>query len=368
MIIKNRLIVTTGAISLLNCLTLIKQTKTENKFNDILLIFFSRLKDFEDEYKDLLKDFNFSKIVFDLDKKNLNREEIYNLLGSDIDQIVMNNHNRLNNMIMDLYPNTDVFLTEEGLLSYFPVKNAIWNNVKEVYMHNYLNKIYPINFPSNINIKQLDLKIFKKLCVELQKKHPLSISIKENTKNILITSHANLHCLFNKDSHSHTIQNDNAIKYYVEIIKKLISLDFCVYFKPHPRETFLYSELEKRFKNNLYLVKTKLPIEIYNENFLAIFSPTSGSVISMSHIWEIPAFCDYFENIYKKDSGFKDNWAWCVYMINTYTPNIEILFDGINKDDKLDVVKSKIQYLFTENLIKQKSITYHKEAFKNIQK
>jgi len=344
---KRRLFVTTGLISVLNCLTVIEQIGKKQDYDDILIIFFtSKSQTFIDQHNALLGSNFFKEIYYKADQSDV--EDIKNTIGDNFDIVVIVNHSTLTAVFFNLYNNSRFYLTEEGIGSYFTFDNVNWNIVEKVYIHNYLGKITFVDLPTFIKKEILDVNVFRKICLKLSEKLDLQIDFSSSDKKrILITGQQFLIMILKT--------NSRIIEYYSGLIEKLLFLNFDVFYKSHPREDDkISSSLKNRFGDSVTIVDNKLPLEICNNNFTAIFSPISGTTITMSHIWDAPTLCDFFKKSYRHNFFHIKEYASCLLIINKFIPNIEFVFQNIKKEMTHDQALLKINNARKNNVYSSK--------------
>ena len=225
---KKRLFITTGNLSLLNALTLIKMNK--EKCEDSLIIFSFNMPDkFISANQQMASLANFKKIEWLHDwvetKFNFDDfDEIYSLAGLKI------KHPKLY-----WFDEGFGYVYKSFCSPHFPKKTYYWN---------YLGKCVSENEAIN---SEPDKRCFLQICQEIAQKDTNKIEIPKDKKTVLIAAQYFLNYLYCPEE---------KLNFYKELSAYCIQKGFHVYLKPHPREDIApYETLKKSFlKILIYLI------------------------------------------------------------------------------------------------------------------
>ena len=131
-------------------------------------------------------------------------------------------------------------------------------------------------------------------------------------------------------------------------------------YKPHPRDTEFYG-----LKNNpsVEFVTSKLPIELYNLDILAVVSMSSSCLISIPHYWKIPCFSNVTPKAveYNPTDVVKINLIR--YIVKEYSPNYRMLLDLDIKKTSREELKMQIKDLY-DNFMKEKTLMSQNKKLK----
>ena len=330
---QKRIFITTGILSLLNTLTVIKQINKE--YEDYLLIVsFYITEEFKDANLKLAKLHNFKEIIIieekELDKKieqlNLDSfEELYTVTNF--------NFNHKNKNILD-----------EGIS--IINRDLETNDIKYCFIHDYLNIF---DFSKNPKIKYIEKSTFLKICDYAANIYPLAPPILKG-KNVLIPSQYIIY----------DILQDETLDLYKKIIRKFIDYGFNVYFKFHPRENVIFKEnLTKSFREHFFIFNTALPIEIYNIDFTLIISFFSGTNITIPYFREIPSLSIVPDKVYTSNI-LPIDWKFLALIIEQNTLTYKEVEDILKKDISPGSCREILFNIQMQKINCNKKITYHK--------
>ena len=362
--VKRRLFLTTGNISLLNDLTVIKQLNEKN-CEDVLFIH-SHIanEDFIEYSKTIASLHNFKKI-YSLHKKNSDCRDFFikNKL-TDFDEIYYVNLYRFVIIANDLYPNTKWILTDEGLASLLAIIDYCdYDKVNKLMVHNYLDKIdyFGLDKHNADKIIPLDKKLFKEIAAKCAQFYPVDLNLKPEEKAVLFCGSWWEVTSLSKDDYME-LQN--------KTIEKLTNMGYKVLFKPHPRDPRNYIN-----NPNITVLTTRLPLECYNLDIVAVISMMSSASLQSLYFQDIPGFnilnMDFYSN-----AKFDSRWLDILFkkMLFEYTMPIDALYEVnpklYSKDELKKILKDKCyRYLESKPLLSQnkdfENFAREKGYFKN---
>lgn len=293
--VKRRLFLTTGNISLLNNLTIIKQLN-ESNCEDVLFIF-SIMKNpaFDESCRKMAGLHNFKKIYsFNSSSSDLREYFIKNKLYN-FDEIYFSNQYHFHLLSKDLFPNTDWILTDEGAVGKLARPHYCdYDKVKKIMMLNYLDKLdfFGIDEQNMKKIVPLDKKLFLEIGKKCAAIYPVNLDLKPDEKAVIFCG---------------TWWEGSGLtkEQYFELqdgtLERLISLGYKVFFKPHPRDPRNYIN-----NPNISILKTALPLECYNFDVEAVVSLCSLATLHIPYLQNTPGFtvpiCD------RLNIGFEFKW------------------------------------------------------------
>ena len=314
--VKRRLFLTTGNISLLNNLTIIKQLN-ESNCEDVLFIF-SIMKNpaFDESCRKMAGLHNFKKIYsFNSSSSDLREYFIKNKLYN-FDEIYFSNQYHFHLLSKDLFPNTDWILTDEGAVGKLARPHYCdYDKVKKIMMLNYLDKLdfFGIDEQNMKKIVPLDKKLFLEIGKKCAAIYPVNLDLKPDEKAVIFCG---------------TWWEGSGLtkEQYFELqdgtLERLISLGYKVFFKPHPRDPRNYIN-----NPNISILKTALPLECYNFDVEAVVSLCSLATLHIPYLQNTPGFtvpiCD------RLNIGFEFKWLGMLMkkLTEEYTtPVDELLF------------------------------------------
>ena len=332
-----RLFITSGNISLINILVIINKIGNFDKYNDILVINSGKgRQDFDDIQMKIAQLHKFKKIIV-THKVNPGVELIFNQ-PYKVDELYMINHKVHFKKVLPLFKNIPIPITliDEGpgsLINYSSDKIA---NLKCFKTHTYLGKIDFLDFGNSERIKfeKVDLNEFKKIASGLSKKYPIETNNAMTDKPILYCG--NYWEVSGLDKETFTKEQN-------KLLNDLLDAGYKIMYKPHPRDTEFYG-LENN--PNVEFVTSKLPVELYNLDVLAVVSMSSTCVLSIPHYWEIPCFSDIIKQAvdYNPKDVMKINLIR--YIVSQYSPNYKMLLDLDVKNTSREELKIRIKNIY----------------------
>lgn len=346
--IKRRLFVTTGNISLLNNLTVIKQLNEKNCEDVLFILSHIANEDFIEHAKKIASLHDF-KTIYSLHKKNADCTDFFikNKL-TDFDEIYYVNFYKFVIMAKDLYPNAKWILTDEGVDGKLArIDHCDYDKVDKIIMHNYLDKIdyFGLDKHNADKIIPLDKKLFQEIAAKCAQFYPVDLNLKPDEKAVLFCGSYWEVTGLSKDEYME-LQN--------KTIEKLTNMGYKVLFKPHPRDPRNYID-----NPNITILHTRLPLECYNLDIVAIVSMMSSASLQYLYFQDIPGFnilnMDFYSN-----AKFDSRWLDILFkkMLFEYTMPIDALYEVdpklYSKDELKNILKDKCyQYLKSKPLLSQ---------------
>ncbi len=298
-----RLFITTGLISLINALTVIENTEEDT----LIILSFSQDEDFCETSLKIASLHKFKKVLFF--KKE--REIMNNIHLCDYDEVYSTVMSKLF-CFLNKHPAWYIF--DEGAgYAIADLKN--FKNLKRCYVTKFLDKFDLVNIPPDIEYLYINkakfLEISDKVISILGEQAELP-----TRRNVLFIGHY----IYKK------LGNDSALKYYKQYIDYFMNLGYHVYFKAHPRDKdTLLPHLVSYYKNNekFCLLKSSLPVEIYNYNFDIVIGSYSGTLVSLPYYRNIPAVNLPMKEIYSTNVGLNYKKFFALY--EEYIPDFETM-------------------------------------------
>ncbi|MCL2625728.1 MAG: polysaccharide pyruvyl transferase family protein [Cystobacterineae bacterium] len=321
---KKRLFISGGLFSLLNIFTLREQFPEDAE--DVLLLpnepgselfFDSQLK--------LAEKGNFARIF----PTNFQIDELRGHIDfEEIDEVYTTSNVRVYPEVRDKFRNAKYFFHEAGLTSYIKYYND--KSIKGAFFQLMHDKFGFIN-DNDIDIKKLDKDIFLKIASDMSCCYPIHIPFSKTDKVILFLSQ---YILFLG------LGSERAASLYKESMRRLIDRGYKLIFKVHPRHALeIQALLRDTFPpSHLYFLDNILPSEIYDFDVVAVVSFSSGGLLTMSHLYDLPAFHIDFDADFNLELE-----KFFPRVIREYTPSFEILLG--NAADK---AKNECQKILCE--------------------
>ena len=354
--LKRRLFLTTGNLSLLNTISVIKQLNEDN-CEDVLVVMSHLTNDmFEKSIKIISSKHSFKSIYtqFGNASDNIIRNDFFirnNLY--DFDEIYFSNQELYIFITSDLYKNSKWIMIEEGASGRFRFPEGNYKPVSKMIMHEYLdNKIDSFGFSDEIKKKiiPLDKSIFLDVANSCAKECPVNINTKEDEKIILLCG------LWWENT---GLTKEEYIELQETYIQKFLEKGYTVWFKPHPRDNRDYIKNDK-----VKILQTALPLECYRfDNVVATVSFLSTSSLQSYYFSEIPGFQIKIEEIPTCNRGGTMR-ILVKKMIQDYAPSIEYLLDLDTKHLSLFETKEKIKDVYLNYMNKLPNISENKDMIK----
>lgn len=326
---KRRLFLTTGNLSLLNNLTLIKQLD-ETDCEDILFVF-SQFKNpvFDNTCRKMATLHNFEKIYIE---SNWNKIEYFanffidNKLF-DVDEIYFSNQYQFIYVAQKLYPNTKWFLTDEGCAAFIAREYMDYNKIEKIYFNKYSEKLdfFGLSSENQSKVVYLNSEVFKQVTEQCAQMFPVDLGLNKDDKAILFCG------MWWENA---GIPQDEYFELQNSTIKKLQSMGYKVIFKPHPRDDRDYvSEL------GVTSIETSLPLECYDFDVVGTVSVLSSVTLQTYGRSGMPSFLILPESRLSLQNDSMWLNPMIKYMLTQYSPPIDILYSVNPKDYSKDELR-----------------------------
>ena len=313
--VKRRLFLTTGNLSLINSLTIIKQINEPN-CEDTLLIY-SNMKNtkFDECCRKIAGIHKFENIHTLYTSNNDFREYFIKNKLSNFDEIYFSNLYQYILLAKYLYPNAKWIITDEGCGSKL-ARSAYLNydRVDKIIMHNYLNKLdfFGLSKENMNKIVPINKQIFDNVCQECAQKFPVNLNINKDEKAIVfcgswweITG----------------LSEETYMKLQDSIIERLTNMGYTILFKAHPRDPRNYIN-----NPNIKILNTTLPLECYKLDIVAVISMGSSASLHSPYISNVAGFS--IDLPIDWENPLEQKWLDLLVkkLIKEYTTPIEELF------------------------------------------
>ena len=313
--IKRRLFLTTGNLSLINSLAIIKQINEPN-CEDTLLIY-SNMKNtkFDECCRKIAGIHKFENIHTLYTSNNDFREYFIKNKLSNFDEIYFSNLYQYILLAKYLYPNAKWIITDEGCGSKL-ARSAYLNydRVDKIIMHNYLDKLdfFGLSKENMNKIVPINKQIFDNVCQECAQKFPVKLNINKDEKAIVFCGSWWEVTGLSKDAY---------MKLQDSIIERLTNMGYTILFKAHPRDPRNYIN-----NPNIKILNTTLPLECYKLDIVAVISMGSSASLHSPYISNVAGFSIDLPVDWKKP--LEQKWLDILVkkLIKEYTTPIEELF------------------------------------------
>lgn len=342
-----RLFLTTGSISLINNLAMIKQLNTSQVQDSLLILsnlenpkFFNTCKKIAQLHK-FKKVFSFCQV-----NKNIFEYFIKNKLF-DYDEIYFSNQFQFIDVVNRMYPNAKWIVTDEGCggkVARYAHLN--YDKVDEIITHNYLNKLdfFGLSSENMKKIQYIDIEIFKSIANKCEKLFPLDIKIGQEEKVIIFCGS------WWEITH---LPKDKYIELQDGLLQHLCNKGYKILFKPHPRDARNYVN-----NHNITILNTNLPLECYNLDAVATVSILSSTSLHSPYTNNLAGFSVYLLD--KTNPKYDTKWLEPIVkkVMEEYTTPIEVLLSVnpqlYSKEDLKKILLSKCyHYLNTKPVLSQ---------------
>ena len=343
-LLKSRLFITTGNISLVNILAMINEIGDFDKYEDTLVIDTGKgQQDFVKKQLEIARLHKFKKIIAD-PRINPGVQLVLNN-HYKVDEIYLLNHPLHFKTVLSLFKNAPITLIDEGAGSLINYNSDKIPNLKCYKTHKYLGKIDFLGLEDidKIKFEDVDINEFRKIAAELSKMYPIETKTSKADKTIL-------YCGIYWEVSG--LDKETFIKEQNKLLNDLLNAGYKIMYKPHPRDTEFYG-LENN--SNVEFVTSKLPIELYNLDVLAVVAMSSSCLLSIPHYWDIPCFSNVVEKAIEYDPKDVVKINLIRYIISQYTPNYHVLLDLDIRNTPREVLKMQIKDLYN-NFIKDKPL------------
>lgn len=347
-----RIFTTTGNISLINALAIIKTKSSFKNYEDILVIDTGKGQiDFVKKQLEIASFHKFKKIIVQ-PRINPGVQLVLNNFFK-VDELYILNHPLHVNTVLPLFPKVKVFLIDEGPGSLLNYNSDKIKNLESFITHRYINKLDFCNIENinKIKFEPLDINEFRKIADTLSKKYPIEIKTSKEDKAILYCGIYWEVSGLDKDTFTQ-VQN--------ETINNLLNAGYKILYKPHPRDTEFYG-LDKN--PNVEFINSKFPIELYNLDILAVVSLSSSTSISPAHYWGISCFSNVVDDAIKIDKNDKINIDLIRFIVKEYSPNYKELLKLDVKNTTKSDLKQQIKKIYS-NFLKDKPLLSQNENVK----
>lgn len=343
-----RLFDTTGNISLINALTIINEEKDYDQYEDILIIDSHGTEDFRRYNLEIAKLHNFKKIIFTSNIRLKTVLLLHNLYKVDI--LYVMNHPVHLPFLLQLYKKSTYYVIDEGAASLVNAGIDKINKLKSVRTHLYLNKLDFCNIEDikKLKFEPLNIIEFREIAKNLSKRYPIEIKSSKDEKTIL-------YCGIYWEVSG--LDKNNFIETQNEMLNNLLKAGYKILYKPHPRDTEYYGLDENP---NVEFITSKLPIELYDLDVLAVVSLSSTSSLSPAHYWGIPCFSNVIDQALL-DNRFNININRLI--VKEYSPNYNELLKLDVKNSSREELKRQIKEIY-DDFLKDKPLLSQNENIK----
>ena len=339
---KRRLFLSSGNISLINVLTIIKQFPEDNCEDILVIDTFSGSDKFFEINSKIASLHNFKKIIklkglhfrFNFMKYNL----------FDIDEVYAHTKPEYFKYIFPMYKNCKFFIFDEGISSLIEQSKDSDNSEFKLITTKICDKFDKIGWDNN-QIEHINPEIFKSIASEIAKIYPFDVEIKEDSKTVIFCS---------QYWQAFSLSKEEYYNYQNSIIEKLLENGFTIIYKQHPRE-----EGEVEIPKGCIKTNCLLPLELYDLDILAIVSVASSILLDQYHYWQVPGFECINEKIFdeNKNSGYIDLIR---YILKEYIPNVNELLNINAKNYSKAELKEMLKNIFKQSLDKQPLLSENK--------
>ena len=336
--LKKRLFITSGNLSLINNIAIINQLNLTDGENNLLIWSHMGSDEFKKINRQIGKFKNFKR-TFEFCNTEL--IDLYSFFIKnyifDFDEVYFPNCKYMFEAVNILFPYSKYYVTDEGVCTIVEHKGVDYSNVKNLIFFNYLDKFDVLNLKEENKEKLIFINKneFKKIADKCEQLYPIDINLNSEDKNIIFCA-----TLANLGIWSFS----EILNYQNSITEKLIKKGYKIIFKPHPRDTYKYSENE-----NFKVLKTRLPLECYNlkDKCLAIVSLFSSTSCQMYDYQKIAAF--------SANNLIKDAPDIGINMIEQYCPSVDMLLEIDTENKTFNELRDEILNMY-ENWINKKPL------------
>ena len=346
-----RIFFTSGNLSLLNTISIIKQLNASNCEDTLVIVSHLTNENFEKAIKIMSSLHNFKKIYTYFHSDDIDLFILNNQLY-DYDEVYYSHQLSYVHLMEKLYTNSKLIMTDEGPNGKLKIPNVNYENVTKMIMHEYLdNKIDSFGFSDEIKKKiiPLDKSIFLDVANSCAKECPVNINTKEDEKIILLCG------LWWENT---GLTKEEYIELQETYIQKFLEKGYTLWFKPHPRDNRDYIKNDK-----VKILQTALPLECYRfDNVVATVSFLSTSSLFSYYFSNIPGFQIKKVNIKQSDCDITQ--ILVKEIVQDYAPSIEYLLDLDTKHLSLFETKEKIKDVYLNYMNKLPNISENKDMIK----
>ena len=282
---------TTGNLSLVNTLTIIKQLNEPNCQDELFIYSNFKNDKFDECARKIAGLHNFENVhSYYANTPDIREYFLKNKLYN-FDEVYFPNIYRDFRIPKELYPNAAWIMTDEGCgckiarSGYFD-----YGKLKNFITHTYIGKLDYYGFTPDVVRKMipLDRKLFKEVTKECETMFPLNVTLDKEEKAIIFCGSWWEITRLSKTQYMQ-LQDD--------MIAKLTELGYKIYFKPHPRDP-------RNYINNpsISILNSSLPLDCYSlDEFVAVvslgsstslqaieFAQIAGFTINLPVNWDVP--------------------------------------------------------------------------------
>ena len=332
---KRRIFLSSGNISLLNVLTIIKQLNEKDTEDYLVIDTVQGTKEFLDRNRDIAKLHNFKKVLCCSKRFALFEMVKHNIFY--IDEIYAHSHRWYMKFIQPIFSKSQYYIFDEGMGSLVAPPNNNNKHICGLYVNEYCKKIDYLGWEG---FKRVTLKteIFNELSNLICQKYPFDVEIPKDSKTVIFCG---------SYWQQFKLPQEEYYRFESEIIKKLMDKGYTVIYKKHPREVAQFIVPEGALITNCLL-----PLDVYNLDIVGVISTSSSVSIHPYHYWKIPGFCTADERILA-DRKYNKIIDIIQSAIETYSLNVNVLFEINPKEMTKQEVLSYLQKKFQDNIDSQ---------------
>ena len=339
-----RIFATTGNISLINSLAIIKETGDFDKYEDTLIIDTGKGgREFIKKQLEIAELHNFKKNIVQT-RINVAVQAVLNN-HFKADEIYLLNHPFFIKKMTSLFPFAKIILIDEGAASLINYDSDKIKNLVKFKTHKYLDKIdfLGLNPNSNILFEPINIGNFKEIAQTLAEKYPINYENNSNDKYVL-------YCGIYWEVTG--LDRQTFIDVQSEMLNSLLNVGYKILYKPHPRDNEFFG-YDKR--DDVQFIDSKFPIELYNLDVVAIVSISSTTSITPAHYWNIPCFSNVLPQAINNEDKASTKLNIVRHLVSEYSPNYKLLLDIDVKNQTKQKVKEQIAEIYG-NYLKDKPL------------
>lgn len=350
----NRLFCTTGNISLINALAIIKEIGNEDKYNDFLVFDTGKgAVEFYNKQLELASVHKFKKIIKEIHLNVAVQTVIHNLFY--IDEVYMLNHPLFLKDVPHLFKNAPVTLIDEGAASLINYGCENIPNIVKFKTHKYLQKLDFIGLDtksSGIKFEYIDNEKFREVSAILADKSPILYDNKPEEKYIM-------YCGVYWEVSG--LDRGTFVKIQSDMLNKLLECGYKILYKPHPRDNEFFG-----FDTNpdVQFIDSKYPIELYNLDIVALVSVSSTASITYAHYWNVPSFSNVIAEAIENKDCSPNKLDLVRNMVKEYSPDYKELLEIDVKNLTKEEVKKQIKERYLKFINSKPLLSENKEIKK----
>lgn len=294
---KKRLFLTTGNISLINNLTIIRQLNQKNCEDTLVILSNIHNNHFFECNKQIANIHKF-KNIYTICTSNPDEVKFLLIKNNlfDYDEIFFSNQFQFTTAVMTLYPNASKILSDEGCGSKLArTMHLDYNKIEKIIMHNYLGKLdfFGLSEHNLQKIIPLDINTFKQVTSECAALYPVNLPQQTDKAVLFCGSWWEVSGL----------SKDEYMELQDGLIEKLLNMGYKILFKPHPRDP-------RNYINNpdITILNTVLPLECYNFDVVAVVSLLSSATLHCMYTNNIAGFTVTLLDKDKTNKPLESKW------------------------------------------------------------